>query len=122
MRQTLGYEENMDLVNLEEFSTKLGEKATFGTYCDRKAMGKHFCVDYGRRTVTGGRLGWLWVFPDGVAKPSSKKMSDPPPLVWTRAEIIAAWKAAKNPTLAVFTRHVEIFSELAITFCLPAPK
>jgi hypothetical protein len=122
VRQTLGYEENMDLVNLEEFLDKAGDKATFGTYPPKDGVGKHFCCDWGRRTVDGKRLSWLWVFPDGKAKSSNKQMP-PPDLIWTRKQIADAWNATKEPKVtAAWTRHVEIFSELAIPFCLPKPK
>lgn len=110
----------MDLVSPDELRDLLSDKAVFGTYCDVKKG--HFCVDMGRRTVDGRRLNWLWVFPDGKAKPSNKAFSDPPPLLWTRDQVLNAFRAANNETLSMWTRHVEKFSELAITFCLPLPR
>jgi len=121
----LGFEANMTLVSRDELAS-MDDQTRFGTYCDLK-LGKripadaHFCVDAGRRTVDGRRLAWLWVFPDGRPRRAHKVLEDPPSLVWTKAEILAAWDSANNPTLATFTRHVDTFSELAITFCLPLP-
>jgi hypothetical protein len=118
--QTLAFESNMDMVSLAEFITGAPHAAVFGTYLARPKSG-HFCVDKGRRTVDGRRLSWLWIFPTGRVGPSNKRMSAGPELVWTKRAIIDAYEAAHNETLPMFTRHVEIYSELAITFCLPLP-
>jgi hypothetical protein len=127
VHQTLGYEANMDLISPQELDLLLGAKAKFGTYCDLKKSflarkSPHFCVDSGRRTVDGRRLAWLWVFPDGEVKKAHKVLDDPPPSVWTKAEVLKAWRDAGNETLSMWTRHVDTFSELAITFCLPQPS
>lgn len=119
VRTVLGYEEDMDLVSPLELA-RLDPKTVFGTYC--QVQKGHFCVDFGRRTVDGRRLGWLWVFPDGKAKPSNKMFAEPPPLVWSIDEILDAFQKAGNDTLSMWTRHEEKYSELAITFCLPLPK
>ena len=50
-----------------------------------------------------------------------KVLDDLPTAVWTKAQVLQAWKDAGNETLSMWTRHVDAFSELAITFCLPAP-
>ena len=130
VNQTLGFEASMDLVSLSEFDALMGDNAKFGTYCDapksgglfsKKDQSAHFCVDKGRKTVDGRRLAWLWVYPDGVIRPAHKVMSDNPVFVWTKQQIIDAYKAAKNETLPMYTRHVDQHSELAITFCLPFP-
>jgi hypothetical protein len=94
--------------------------AKFGTYLVRPKAG-HFCVDQGRRTVDGRRLGWLWIFPDGKVGVSNKNIGDKPPMVWRKQDIIEAYRKADNVTLPMFTRHVETYSELAVTFCLPFP-
>jgi hypothetical protein len=117
----LGFEAKMDLISIDEFIAFMPVTAKFGTYCNLSKR-EHFCVDNGRRTVDGRRLSWLWVFPNGDVRPSSKKMADKPTLIWTKDQIAKAYNDARNPTLPMWTRHVEIFSELAITFCLPAPK
>jgi hypothetical protein len=120
--QTLGFEANMDLVSLSEFLTIVPATAKFGTYLERPKSG-HFCVDKGRRTVDGRRLSWLWIFPDGEARPSNKLFITQglaPQLVWTKAAIQAAYPD-ESGALPIFTRHKEIYSELAITFCLPFP-
>jgi len=119
LNQTLAFEASMDLISLNEFLA-IPPTATFGTYLSGSKSG-HFCVDKGRRTVDGRRLAWLWIFADGKPGKSNKKMSDPPELIWTKAEIVMAYKAANDVTLPMFTRHVEIYPELAITFCLPLP-
>ncbi len=120
VRGILGFEANMTLVSMDEFEDSMSAHARFGTYCPpfKKDKTSHFCVDQGRRTVDGRRLAWLWIFPDGRPGPAHKGMGVPTAL-WTKQDILDAWNAAHNPTLPVFTRHVEIYSELAITFCLP---
>jgi len=110
----------MDLVNLSDFMTNVPGTAKFGTYLSGKRTG-HFCVDKGRRTVDARRLAWLWIFADGRARPSNKIFTDPPDLLWTKQDIINAYQQANDQTLPMFTRHVERFPELAITFCLPFP-
>ncbi|OZG70152.1 hypothetical protein BTA51_27675 [Hahella sp. CCB-MM4] len=130
VNQTLGYEANMDLINLDDLVNFVDNRARFGTYCPlpktglmgRRNQNEHFCVDKGRRTVDGRRLAWLWIFPDGRVRPSNKNMGDNPTMVWTKQQIIDAYQAAGNPALPMFTRHVEIHAELAITFCLPYPS
>ncbi|GLS27708.1 hypothetical protein [Marinibactrum halimedae] len=125
INQTLGYENNMDMLSLQEFISFVSNQAKFGSYVSgrsgRTRRNEHFCVDKGRRTVDGRRLAWLWVYPDGVPRGSSKLLPDPPSCVWTKQQIIDAYRAANNPALPMFTRHKEIHSELAITFCLPYP-
>ena len=110
----------MDLVSLDEFMSLAPVNAKFGTYLSGERTG-HFCVDKGRRTVDGRRLAWLWIFHNGIAGPSNRKLSDPPGLLWTKQDIINAYGQANDVTLPLFTRHVEIYPELAITFCLPYP-
>lgn len=110
----------MDLIDIEEFGL-LSERTVFGTYLNRPSAG-HFCVNHGRRTVDGRRLSWLWIFPGGAARSSNNAMPSPPPLVWTRQEILAAYAAAQDNMLPMFTRHVEKYAELAITFCLEFPR
>lgn len=119
--QNLGFEANMDLVSLDEFQRLILPTAKFGTYCMLKKSdkGAHFCVDRGRRTVDGRRLSWLWIFPRGDVRSVHKTMDDKPSFVWTKQQIIDAYLAADNPTLPMWTRHVDTYSELAITFCLP---
>jgi len=124
--QTLGYEANMDLVSIGEFDKLMGDKDLFGTYCGmpgalQHSSKKHFCVDMGRRTVDGRRLAWLWVFPNGDVRPVHKTMSDKPTMLWTKKQIMDAYVKAGNETLPLFVRHVDTYSELAITFCLPFP-
>jgi hypothetical protein len=126
VRQTLSYETNMDLVSPDELDQLMEARAVFGTYCDlsRPRMSPktpHFCVDAGRRTVDGRRLAWLWVFPDGQPKAVHKTDDALPSAVWTKAQVLQAWRDAGNETLSLWTRHVDTYSELAITFCLPAP-
>ncbi|AZZ92657.1 hypothetical protein EUZ85_18775 [Hahella sp. KA22] len=123
VHQTLGYEASMDLINLDDLIQFVDKRAKFGTYCNipRSSGRAHFCVDKGRRTVEGRRLSWLWVFPDGNVRPAHKILTDNPTYVWTKQQIIDAYRAAKNPGLPMFTRHVDKHSELAITFCLPLP-
>lgn len=122
--QTLGYEANMDLISIDEFISFMPANAKFGTYCDlkKKTKGVHFCVDRGRRTVDGRRLSWLWIFPKGIVGAAHKVITDDPSFIWTKQDIVDAYRAANNPTLPMFTRHVDTYSELAITFCLPLPK
>lgn len=112
----------MDLVSLAEFNNMVPSTVKFGTYLPSKPTTGHFCVDKGRRTVDGRRLAWLWMYPDGNPRPPNKIITDPPTLVWTKAEIVAAYVAAKNEMLPMFTRHKEIYPELTVTFCLPLPK
>ncbi len=120
--QTLGYEASMDLINLDDLMKFIDDRAKFGTYCPLPTSKKeHFCVDKGRRTVDGRRLSWLWIFADGQIRPAHKKMGDNPTMIWTKQQIIDAYRAANNPTLPMFTRHVDQHSELAITFCLARP-
>jgi hypothetical protein len=118
VNQTLGYEANMHLISLQEFKACMTDSARFGTYV-KPTETTHFCVDRGRRTVDGRRLAWLWVYPDGVVTPAHKNMGDKPTMIWTKQDIINAYSAANNATLSMFTRHVDQYSELAITFCLP---
>ncbi len=118
--QDLGFEANMDLVDLDDFINFVPHDAKFGTYLNLK-KDEHFCVDQGRRTVDGRRLGWLWMFKDGKPAKSNKMMDGPPPAIWTKQDLIDAYTKENNLALPMFTRHVEIFPELAITFCLPAP-
>lgn len=115
--QKLSFEKNMDLINLDDFRTYVPDAAVFGTYCN---MGKsnHFCVDKGRRTVDGRRLSWLWIFKNGKPGGSNKNNTDPPKLIWTKKNIMDAYAAAGDNMLPMFTRHVELYPELAITFCL----
>lgn len=122
--QTLGYEAHMHLVSLQEFEALMTDKARFGTYIPhgKSGLGQHFCVDHGRRTVDGRRLAWLWVYPDGIIRPAHKIMDEKPTVIWTKQDIVNAYKAANDVTLPMFTRHVDQHSELAITFCLPYPK
>ena len=42
-------------------------------------------------------------------------------MLWTRDQVVDAWKATKNQTLPVFTRHVATFSELASRSASPSP-
>ena len=121
INQKLGFEANMDLVDLDEFINFVPHNARFGSYINF-GKGGHFCVDHGRRTVDGRRLNWLWIFKDGKTGKSNKMMDGPPPAIWTKDNIIAAYTKANNPSLPMFTRHVEIYPELAITFCLPRPS
>lgn len=124
--QTLGYEANMDLISIGEFDALMGDNDKFGTYCglpgQKHSKTAHFCVDKRRRTVDGRRLAWLWVFPNGKVHPVHKGMADKPTMLWTKQQIMQAYTQAKNETLPMFTRHVDTYSELAITFCLPFPK
>ncbi|MDN3639488.1 hypothetical protein QWY82_11800 [Simiduia curdlanivorans] len=121
--QSLGFEANMDLISLEDFIREMDDNAKLGTYCPAGKLGgrAHFCVDKGRRSVDGRRLAWLWVFPQGQVRPAHKVMSDNPTLIWTKQQIVDAYKSANNKTLPMWTRHVDQHSELAITFCLPFP-
>jgi len=114
----------MDLISLQEFAACMTNNARFGSYVpmDIKSRGAHFCVDKARKTVEGRRLAWLWVYPDGVVRPAHKTLGDKPTVIWTKQDIIKAYRAANNATLPMFTRHVDTYSELAITFCLPYPK
>lgn len=118
--QKLGFEKNMDLISFDEFIKYAPDNAVFGTYA-KIAKLKHFCVDEGRRTVDGRRLSWLWIFKDGKPSKSNKKIDEPPNLIWSKQDIATAYLAAGNNLLPMFTRHVEIFPELAITFCLKVP-
>lgn len=118
--QQLSFEANMNLVSLSEFDALMDDNARFGTYCPRqKGTSQHFCVDMGRKTVDGRRLSWLWVFPDGNIRPAHKVLAEKPSLIWTKQDIITAYRNANNKTLPMWTRHVDTYSELAITFCLP---
>lgn len=119
--QKLGFEKNMDLISLEEFSKYAPDTAVFGTYSNM-AKSEHFCVDKGRRTVDGRRLSWLWLFKDGKPGKSNKMIDEPPKLIWSKQDIIDAYSAAGNNMLPMFTLHVEIYPELAITFCLKVPS
>lgn len=125
VRQSLGFEASMDLVSLGEFCALMDDGARFGSYCMLPQSGvhskhAHFCVDCGRKTVDGRRLSWLWVYPDGNVRPAHKK-GDKPNLIWTKKQIVDAYKLAANKTLPMWTRHVDQYSELAISFCLPFP-
>jgi hypothetical protein len=108
-------------VSKAEFTALMDDTVVFGSYCPKFGRRQHFCVDQGRRTVDGRRLAWLWVFPDGAAKKAHKKLDDAPAALWNKKQILDAWKAANDATLPVFTRHVDTYSELAVTFCLPPP-
>ena len=76
---------------------------------------QHFCVDCGRKTVDGRRLSWLWVYPDGNVRPAHKK-GDKPNLIWTKKQIVDAYKDAANKTLPMWTRHIP-HGNLSITYC-----
>jgi len=120
IEQTLSFEPNMDLISLNEFMTLVPVNAKFGTYVDKK-KGGHFCVDAARKTVDGRRLAWLWIFGNGQPMGAHKLIPDPPTLIWTKQNIIDAYNGAADATLPMFTRHVDTYPELAITFCLPYP-
>ncbi|TQV74162.1 hypothetical protein FKG94_16260 [Exilibacterium tricleocarpae] len=103
----------------------MDNQTTFGTYSARTQVethnNPHFCVDFGRRTVDGKHLSWLWVFPLGKVGQVNKVLVEEPTYIWTKQHIITAYNEAGNPDLVMWTRHVEKYSELAITFCLPFP-
>lgn len=109
----------MDLVDLDEFINFVPHNALFGSYINF-GKGGHFCVDQGRRNVDGRRLSWLWIFKDAKPDKSNKMMYGPPPAIWKKQDIIDAYTKENNLSLLMFTRHVEIYPELAITFCLPS--
>jgi hypothetical protein len=133
--QVLGYEDKMTLISRDELSALIPPATIFASGVRVEFMEKttalrayqdepHFCVDGGRRTVDGHRLQWMWIYKDGVPA-ADKKLGITSNCFWSKAEVLGAWDAAlvdRTVPLAAFTRHTELLSELAITFCLPFPE